>query len=89
MAMRIDDTDVIDRILPIQVIIYMLIMVAAMFLTSKIIRDDPFLSPTEICQKHFGKDYAYQKGYHGPSFCVDSSGIPKYPKTWYERKSNA
>lgn len=88
MAMKIDDTDLIDRVTPIQVIIPLLVMTALIFLIGKAIKDDPFLSPTEICQKHFGKDYVYQSGYHGPNFCVDSSGIPKYPKTWNERKSN-
>ena len=87
--MKIDDTDTIDRISPIRVIISLLTMTALIFLISKAIKDDPFLSPTEICQKHFGKDYAYQNGYKSASFCVDSSGIPKYPKTWNERKSNA
>lgn len=88
MAMRIDDTDVIDRPTPapVRVIISLLVMMALIFLIGKAIKDDPFLSSTEICQKHFGKDYAYQSGYHSASFCVDSSGIPKYPKTWREKK---
>ena len=41
-------------------------------------------SRDEICQKHFGKDYVWQNGYRSADFCVDSSGIPKYPKTWKE-----
>lgn len=40
------------------------------------------LSRDEICQKHFGKDYVWQNGYRSADFCVDSSGIPKYPKSW-------
>ena len=89
MAMKIDDTDLIDRIVPVRVIISLLVMMALIFVIGKTIKDDPFLSSTEICQKHFGKDYVYQSGYHSASFCVDSSGIPKYPKTWRERKNNA
>lgn len=86
MAMRIDDIDPIDRVTPIQVIIPLLVMMALIFVIGKTIGDDPFLSSTEICQKHFGKDYVYQSGYHSASFCVDSSGIPKYPKSWREKK---
>lgn len=40
------------------------------------------LSRDEICQKHFGKDYVWKNGYRSADFCVDSSGIPKYPKSW-------
>lgn len=47
-----------------------------------------FLSRDEICQKNFGKDYVWQSGYRSADFCVDSSGVPKYPKTWNERKPN-
>lgn len=39
-------------------------------------------SRDEICQKHFGKDYVWKNGYRSADFCVDSSGIPKYPKSW-------
>ena len=39
-------------------------------------------SRDEVCQKHFGKDYVWQNGYRSADFCVDSSGIPKYPKSW-------
>lgn len=39
-------------------------------------------SKDEVCQKHFGKDYVWQNGYRSADFCVDSSGIPKYPKSW-------
>lgn len=39
-------------------------------------------SRDEICQKHFGKDYVWGNGYRSADFCVDSSGIPKYPKSW-------
>lgn len=92
MAMRIDDIDVIDRPTPapVRVIISLLVMMALMFVIGKAIggaiKDDPFLSGTEICQKHFGKDYVRQSGYKSADFCVDSSGIPKYPKTWREKK---
>lgn len=46
------------------------------------------LSRDEVCQKHFGKDYSYVNNGRSADFCVDSSGIPKYPKTWNERKPN-
>lgn len=39
-------------------------------------------SKDEICQKHFGKDYVWKNGYRSADFCVDNSGIPKYPKSW-------
>lgn len=41
-------------------------------------------SKDEVCQKHFGKDYVWHEGYRGADFCVDNSGIPKYPKSWKE-----
>lgn len=42
------------------------------------------LSRDEVCQKHFGKDYVWKNGYRSADFCVDNSGIPKYPKSWRE-----
>lgn len=47
------------------------------------------LSRDEICQKHFGKDYVYRNGCRSPDFCVGDSGVPKYPKSWIERRDNA
>lgn len=44
------------------------------------------LSRDEVCQKHFGKDYVYQNGGRSADFCVGDSGIPKYPKTWIEKR---
>lgn len=85
--MRVDDS--IDGVVFVKLIILLLIMIASVFLIGKTTENDPFLSPTEICQKHFGRDYVYQNGHRGANFCVGDSGIPKYPKTWEERKSNA
>nr|DAW63404.1 MAG TPA: hypothetical protein [Caudoviricetes sp.] len=64
------------------IIIGLLIIICVMDASS-------FLSRDEICQKNFGKDYIWQSGYRSADFCVDSSGVPKYPKTWNERKPNA
>lgn len=64
------------------IVIGLLIIICAMNASSLLSRD-------EICQKNFGKDYIWQSGYKSADFCVDSSGIPKYPKTWNERKPNA
>ena len=49
------------------------------------------LSRDEICQKHFGKDYVYRNGYRSrsPDFCVGDSGVPKYPKSWIEKRRDA
>lgn len=64
------------------IVIGLLIIICAMNVSSLLSRD-------EICQKNFGKDYVWQSGYRSADFCVDNSGIPKYPKTWNERKPNA
>lgn len=87
--MRVDDADVINGAFFIKLTVLLLIIVIGVFFVGKKTENNPFLSPTEICQKHFGRDYVYQDGYYGASFCVDSSGVPKYPKTWEERRSNA
>lgn len=63
------------------IVIVLLIIIYAMDASS-------FLSRDEICQKNFGKDYVWQSGYKSADFCVGDSGIPKYPKTWNERKPN-
>lgn len=52
------------------------------FLIFSAMRAEKVPSRDEICQKHFGKDYVWQNGYRSADFCVDSSGIPKYPKSW-------
>jgi hypothetical protein len=67
-------------------IILLLFVICIVFLIVKGMESIPLLSNDEICQKHFGKDYVWQRGYRSADFCVDSSGIPKYPKTWIERK---
>lgn len=82
--MRIDEASVDGTtvFLSIIVVIVLLIVICVMNVSSSLSRD-------EICQKNFGKDYVWQSGYRGADFCIDNSGIPKYPKTWYERKPNA
>ena len=55
----------------------------------KAMEPSPLLSRDEICQKYFGKEYVHVYNGRFADFCVDNSGIPKYPKTWNERKSNA
>lgn len=81
--MKADWSDIIVLIVTLvfAVGIVFLIVICAMDASS-------FLSQDEICQKNFGKDYVWRSGYRSADFCVDSSGIPKYPKTWNERKPN-
>lgn len=59
-----------------------LFIVILIFLIFKAIEAEKAPSRDEICQKHFGKDYVWKNGYRSADFCVDSSGIPKYPKSW-------
>lgn len=72
-----------------ELIISLLLVACVVLLIIKVMDSNPLLSRDEICQKHFGKDYVWQSGHKSADFCIDSSGIPKYPKTWNERKSNA
>lgn len=60
----------------------LLIIICVMNIFSLLPRD-------EICQKHFGKDYVYRNGYRSPDFCVGDSGVPKYPKSWIEKRRDA
>ena len=69
-------------------IILLLFLACLVALVVKVAESNPLLSRDEICQKHFGKDYVWQSGYKSADFCVDNSGIPKYPKTWNGRKPN-
>ena len=81
--MRVDEINVKEAI------VFLLPVVIIGFLIAFCIMDaSSFLSRDEICQKNFGKDYIWQSGYKSADFCVDSSGISKYPKTWNERKPN-
>lgn len=41
-----------------------------------------YLTPDEVCKKQFGEGYVKKDTGRYPSFCVDDSGIPKYPKSW-------
>lgn len=81
--MRVDEINVKEAIifLLLVIVIGLLIVICAMDASSLLSRD-------EVCQKHFGKDYVWQSGYKSADFCVGDSGIPKYPKTWNERKPN-
>lgn len=77
----------LDIITPIAALVF---MVGIWFLTVIYVANtNPFLSRDEICQKNFGKDYVYIYNGRSADFCVDGSGIPKYPKTWNEREPNA
>lgn len=67
-------------------ILFIILLVFILFLVIEDGRRNPILSRDEVCQKHFGKDYVWQSGYKSADFCIDSSGIPKYPKTWFEKK---
>lgn len=67
-------------------IIGIIILVCFMFFIGRMGENNPNLSQDEICQKHFGKDYVRQYGAHNKDFCVGDSGIPKYPKTWIEKR---
>lgn len=75
--MRMDEID-FDALIVFSLFaigIVLLIIIKAMEPNSLSSRD-------EICQKHFGKDYVWKNGYRSADFCVDNSGIPKYPKSW-------
>ena len=67
-------------------IVGLIILVCIIFIAVNAERNSPRLSRNEICQKHFGKDYVYQNGGRSADFCVGDSGIPKYPKTWIEKR---
>lgn len=68
------------------IIIGLIILVCFIFFIGKMEENNPTLSRDEICQKHFGKDCVHEYGSHGIDFCVGDSGIPKYPKTWIEKR---
>jgi len=63
-----------------------IILACFIFFFGKMEENNPTLSRDEVCQKHFGKDYVYRNGGHSADFCVGDSGIPKYPKTWIEKR---
>lgn len=48
----------------------------------KAMEPSPLLPRDEVCQKYFGKEYVYVNNGRSADFCVDNSGIPKYPKSW-------
>lgn len=60
------------------------VIVLAFLIVIKVMDPNNLSSRDEICQKHFGKDYVWKNGYRSADFCVDNSGIPKYPKSWKE-----
>ena len=77
---KISVADVIVMIIMLSVLIF------TIFIAVNAEKNNPRLSRDEICQKHFGKDYVYQNGGRSADFCVGDSGIPKYPKTWIEKR---
>lgn len=62
------------------------VIVAIIFLAFKTIGAEKLPPKDEICQKYFGKDYVWKRGYRGADFCVGDSGIPKYPKSWTRKE---
>lgn len=78
--MKADKTDFIISIM------LLLLMVGFVFLVIRVTDISRSLSRNEICQKYFGKDYVHVNNGRSADFCVDNSGIPKYPKSWSERR---
>lgn len=78
--MKADKTDFIISTM------LLLFMVGFVFLVVRVTDTSRSLSRNEICQKYFGKDYVYVNNGRSADFCVDNSGIPKYPKSWSERR---
>lgn len=78
--MKADKTDFIISIM------LLLLMAGFVFLVVRVTDTRRSLSRNEICQKYFGKDYVYVDNGRSADFCVDNSGIPKYPKSWSERR---
>lgn len=68
------------------IIIMLSVLIFTIFIAVNAEKNNPTLSRDEICQKHFGKDYVYQNGGRSADFCVGDSGMPKYPKTWIEKR---
>ena len=78
--MKADKTDFIISIM------LLLLMAGFVFLVIRVMDASRSLPRNEICQKYFGKDYVYVNNGRSADFCVDNSGIPKYPKSWSERR---
>lgn len=74
----VDEADVFSYFVTLLIIVVIILFIFNMINAKKLPSKD------EICQKHFGKDYVWHSGYKSPDFCVDNSGIPKYPKSWKE-----
>ena len=70
------------------IIIGLIILACFILFIGKMGENNPtlFRSRDEICQKHFGKDYVHRYNNRSADFCVGDSGIPKYPKTWIEKR---
>lgn len=77
------ETDKADFIISIMLLLF---MAGFVFLVVRMTDTGRSLSRNEICQKYFGKDYVYVNNGRSADFCVDNSGIPKYPKSWSERR---
>lgn len=80
--MRKDEID-FDALIPF--LLFMIGLVCLIII--KATDPNPLSSRDEICQKHFGKDYVWRSGYKSADFCVDNSGIPKYPKSWSKNEN--
>ena len=78
--MEVDRTEIIASIA------LLLFVVGFWFFIIRVTDTSHLLSRDEICQKYFGKDYFYVNNGRSADFCVDDSGIPKYPKSWSERR---
>ncbi|QHU90462.1 hypothetical protein GWK74_02945 [Candidatus Saccharibacteria bacterium oral taxon 488] len=71
------------------IILLLFVICSIVFFIIKAMEPSSLLSRDEICQKYFGKEYVYVNNGRSADFCVDNSGVPKYPKSWNERKPNA
>ncbi len=69
------------------IVLFLLVVGVSVFLIIMMMHIEPILSRDEVCQKNFGKEYVYVNNGRSADFCVDNSGVPKYPKTWNERKA--
>lgn len=58
------------------------LIVVILFFIFKAAGAEKLPSRNEVCQKYFGKEYVYVNNGRSADFCVDNSGIPKYPKSW-------
>lgn len=80
--MRMDEID-FDAL-----VAFSLFVIGIVFLIIiKAMDPNPLSSGDEICQKNFGKEYVHVNNGRSADFCVDSSGVPKYPKSWSKNEN--